>query len=54
MTCPKCGTENTDDWPLEISGEIVDGGCQNCWESECDRKWWDLVIAIDNGGCNVN
>ena len=40
MNCPKCGKENTDNWPLEINGEIVDGGCQECWEIEWDEKWW--------------
>jgi len=43
MTCPKCGTENTDDWPLEINGEIKGGGCQDCWEIECDNKWWLIM-----------
>lgn len=48
MTCPKCKTENTDNWP--------DGLCQECWEAECDRIWWDTVIAIDtylNEGVNL-
>jgi len=40
MTCLKCGKENTDDWPLEINGKIKPGGCQECWEIECDNKWW--------------
>lgn len=35
-TCPRCGTVNTDDWPLDEG----DGGCQECWEAECSRKWW--------------
>jgi hypothetical protein len=24
-----------------------------CWESECDKSWWEMVIAFDkaiNGG----
>ena len=44
--CPKCGKENTDNWPLEINGEIVDGGCQDCWEAEWDEKWW---LAVRGG-----
>jgi hypothetical protein len=38
--CPKCGVENDDNWPLEIDGEIKDGGCQDCWEADCDEAWW--------------
>ena len=43
MKCPKCGIENEDDWPLEIDGEIVEGGCQECWESACSKSWWEMV-----------
>jgi len=39
--CPKCGKLNEDDWPLEINGEIVEGGCQDCWEEQCDKAWWE-------------
>jgi len=46
MNCPKCGKENTDNWPLEINGKIVDGGCQDCWEVECYNKWW---LAVRGG-----
>jgi len=43
MKCPKCGTENKDDWPLEIGDEIVEGGCQECWETACSKSWWEMV-----------
>lgn len=46
MICPKCGTENTDDWLLEIDGKAQNGGCQMCWESECSTWWWNQVNAI--------
>lgn len=41
--CTKCGyyTENKlDTWPIKIKGEIKPGGCQDCWEIECNNKWW--------------
>jgi len=41
--CPRCGDENDDDWPLKISGEILDGGCQVCWEAQCSESWWKMV-----------
>lgn len=37
-TCPRCGAINTENWPLDIAGKIVMGGCQDCWERECDRS----------------
>lgn len=45
-SCPKCGIENDDNWPLEIDGEILEGGCQDCWEAACDESWWDAVEVI--------
>lgn len=46
-TCPKCGEWNDDDWPLEMEdGKIKWGGCQMCWEAECDKKWWQMVEAL--------
>jgi len=51
--CPKCGKLNDDDWPLEIDDEIVDGGCQDCWEADCDKSWWEmheLLNATEGGG----
>lgn len=46
VPCPVCGTPNTDNWPVDVDGEIQDGGCQECWEAECDREWWKCVAAI--------
>ena len=46
MICPKCKKESTDNWPLEINGKVVDGGCQECWEAECDKKWWEAMKGI--------
>jgi hypothetical protein len=40
MICPICKTENEDDWPLEIDGKMAHGGCQNCWEEQCNKEWW--------------
>jgi len=47
--CPKCGKINEDDWPLEINGEIVEGGCQDCWEIQCDKSWWEYISKEANG-----
>jgi hypothetical protein len=44
----KCG-EPHDNWPGNDGGLL----CQMCWESECDKSWWEMVIAFDkaiNGG----
>ena len=47
--CPKCGKINNDDWPLEVNGEIKDGGCQLCWESECSDEWWEIMTDKKKG-----
>ncbi len=47
MKCPQCNKENDDNWPLRINNKIVDGGCLDCWEDECDKSWWKNVIAIN-------
>ena len=48
MICPKCKTENTDDWPIHVNGKVVEGGCQNCWEKESSAAWWIAVVQLDN------
>jgi hypothetical protein len=50
MICPLCQKENDDNWPLELEGKILDGGCQDCWESQCDSEWWKAVIALNETG----
>lgn len=52
MKCPKCGIENDDNWPLEIDGEVEEGGCQGCWEADCADAWWEMVEYI--GAINGN
>lgn len=47
MTCPLCGKSNDDNWPLDLAGKIVDGGCQDCWETQCSTQWWTTMVAID-------
>lgn len=47
MICPKCGVKNNDNWPLEIEGGIREGGCQMCWESECDKTWWEAMEDVE-------
>lgn len=50
MQCPKCKCnydESVDgNWPLDINGAIKEGGCQDCWEQECDDSWWRMIWAI--------
>jgi len=46
VECPACGELNSDNWPLEINGQIIHGGCQLCWESECSDKWWEAVSDL--------
>lgn len=45
--CPACKSINDDDWPIRIKGEIKDGGCQLCWESQADENHWEMVVAAD-------
>jgi len=52
--CPKCEKENTDNWPLDIDGEIKEGGCQMCWEAECDKSWWEMVDGFGLIGINLH
>jgi len=44
--CPQCGKLNEDNWPLEINGKIIEGGCQDCWEKQCDESWWEFGRLI--------
>ena len=37
--CLLCDKLNDDDWPLEIDGKIIEGGCQDCWEEQSDEAW---------------
>jgi hypothetical protein len=41
--CPKCGTMNNDNWPITVNEKILFGGCQDCWEKECEKQWWDIM-----------
>ena len=46
MQCPKCGTENTDNWPIHVGDEVKAGGCQECWEAECDESWAQQAFVL--------
>ena len=48
--CPRCGTINDDNWPLDIGGKIIEGGCQDCWEVESDRAWWAEIEKLVEAG----
>ncbi len=54
LACPACGTPNNDDWPIEVDGKIVSGGCQECWEKQSDAAWWKMVVAMDTLQANEN
>lgn len=38
--CEKCDNPH-DDWPGD-EGLL----CQDCWESECDKEWWEAVTPL--------
>ena len=44
--CPLCRKENDDNYPVEVNGHIKEGGCQECWEKQCDEEWWKMVKTI--------
>jgi hypothetical protein len=35
--CPSCGTITNDNWPLKVRTQILDGGCQECFDAWCDE-----------------
>jgi len=41
--CPKCNRPNEDNWPLDEG----DGGCEECWEAECSREWWEMIGRLE-------
>lgn len=47
-SCVSCNRDTSGEmtWPGEKDGEI----CQECWEAECSRSWWEMVIALDAAG----
>jgi len=60
IKCPACGKMNTDNWPLFVYGEIREGGCQVCWESnkyvapkptDVEHKLRAEVQKLKNGIC---
>jgi len=47
--CPICGKVNGENWPLELpDGRVVDGGCQDCWESQCAEFFWKMFGKDNN------
>lgn len=46
-TCPNCKAKNNDDWPITVEGKIREGGCQECWETECAKGWWKGQAAVE-------
>ena len=45
--CPTCGKINTDDWPLKVGEDIKEGGCQECWEAQCNESWAIQAHAVN-------
>ena len=39
MMCPVCNEENDDQLPR--------GLCQDCWEDEYDKLWWNEAAKMD-------
>ena len=46
MICPECSIENADNWPINVDGEVKEGGCQECWEKDSDAQWWGQVRLL--------
>ena len=42
--CPRCARSTVGEvtWPLDFSGQVVLGGCQECWEEQCAAAWRDF------------
>ena len=47
LKCPKCGKANDDNWPITVGDRCLDGGCQECWEEECDKAWWEAMKSLN-------
>ncbi len=41
--CTTCGSES-DETSTGESGQV----CQDCWESECSRSFWEFVNTVNN------
>ena len=45
MKCPKCERKifpGEITWIIEVGNDFVGGGCQECWEDECNDSWWSM------------
>lgn len=51
MTTPLCCragcTEPHDNWPDDTTTGHL---CQNHWEEQCSREWWDMLDNLDRAG----
>lgn len=52
--CPICKTKNDDDWPVKVNGTVKWGGCQRCWEAECDDEWFIAGEAVEAAWFSLN
>lgn len=50
MKCPICHIPNDDNWLVEIDGRWSEDMCQECWESECDKSWCEMMIQLEKEG----
>ena len=39
--CENCGWAH-DGWPAKGGGNL----CQNCWEADADKSWWDMARQL--------
>jgi hypothetical protein len=46
--CHECNRDTSGEmtWPGEAGHEI----CQECWEAECSRSWWEMVEQLNKCG----
>jgi hypothetical protein len=43
--CVRCNRDTSGEmmWPDKGDNDL----CQECWEAECSRSWWQMVNAIN-------
>jgi hypothetical protein len=42
-TCNNAIPDPAEEWP-DNNGAVI---CQECWETQCSREWWAMVISLD-------
>jgi hypothetical protein len=45
--CARCSQPH-ENWPAD--DHPVNQLCTDCWEAQCSKQWWGVVIALDELG----